>query len=45
MSEIEKSRISSISMSFQGKEVNSKETARKVKSHCLWGEQLKGKKK
>ena len=31
-------------MPFQDKEVNSKETARKVKCHCLWGEQLKGKK-
>lgn len=31
-------------MSFQDKEVNSKEVAKKVESYCLLGEQLKGKK-
>ena len=44
MSKIEKLRTSSIGMSFQDKEVSSKEMAKKVGSYCLLGEQLKGKK-
>lgn len=41
MSKTEKSRISSVRMSFQHREVNSKEIAKNVGSYCLFESDLR----
>lgn len=45
MSKVEKSRMSRISLSFQDREVNSQERAKKAESYCLQESNLRGEKR